>query len=134
MHSPVQSEPVPAAKVWTGRVISALVIIFLLFDSVSKIMKMANVVEQSAKLGFDATAVVQIGVILLICTVLYIIPRTAILGAILLTGYLGGAVCTSLRAGAPLPLILFPFVFGVIVWVPLYLRESRLRALIPVTS
>jgi hypothetical protein len=133
MEPSSQMAPISPAALWTSRILGALVVIFLLFDSISKIMKMANVVEQSAKLGFDATMIFQIGVILLVCTVLYIIPRTAILGAILLTGYLGGALCTNLRSGAPLPLILFPFVFGVIVWVPLYLRDSRLRVLIPLS-
>jgi len=120
---------------WTGRVITALVVLFLVFDGVTKVMKVPAIIEASARLGFSANLIVAIGVTLLVCTAIYVIPRTSVLGAILLTGYLGGAVVTNLRAGSPLfSLALFPAYFGVLVWAGLYLRNDRLRALIPFCS
>ena len=98
----------------------ALVVLFLLFDSITKIMKVSAVVEASAQLGVNESQLVGIGIVLLICTVLYVIPQTAILGAILLTGYLGGAVLTHLRVGDPW---FFPIIIGVVAWVALGLRQ-----------
>jgi hypothetical protein len=122
-------------SLWGGRVMSALVVLFLVFDGVTKVLKVAPVMEASARLGFPARLIVGIGALLLACTILYVIPQTSILGAILLTGYLGGAVVTNLRAGSPLfSESLFPVYFGVFVWAGLYLREPRLHALIPLRS
>ena len=129
------TETVVAPKkgmIWTGRILSALVVLFLIFDGVTKVMKVRMVTEAMAPLGLPVSLTVPIGVILLACTVLYVIPSTAILGAILLTGYLGGAVMIQLRVGNPLySQTLFPVYFGVLLWLGVYLREARLRALVP---
>jgi hypothetical protein len=91
VQSLTQAGPVSKGRLWTGRIITALVVLFLLFDSITKVMKVRAVMEASAQLGYPANAIFTIGIILLVCTVFYIIPQTAVLGAILLTGYLGGA-------------------------------------------
>ena len=113
---------------WTGRIISALVILFLLIDSVGKIVKLAPYLEGTVKVGYPASLVVPLGIVLLICTVVYAIPQTSVLGAILLTGYLGGATATHVRVGQP---FWFPVMMGVLLWAALFLREERLRVLIP---
>lgn len=113
---------------WTGRVLSALPVLLLLFSAAMKLSRAPQVQQGFAKFGFDARLLVPIGVIELLCTVLYVIPGTAMLGAVLLAGYLGGAVVTELRGGgtwAP------PLVLGVLVWAGLWLRDARLRALLP---
>jgi hypothetical protein len=122
-------------KLWAGRIMSALPVLFLIFDSVIHIMKPAPVREGFAKLGYSLSLAVPLGIIELICLVLYVIPRTSVLGAALLTGYLGGAVATNLRAGAPLfSNVLFPVYLGVLLWGGLYLRDERLRAVFPVRT
>jgi hypothetical protein len=113
---------------WTGRIISALVILFLVADSVGKVMKFAPYLEGTVRVGYPASLVVPLGIVLLICTVVYAIPITSVLGAILLTGYLGGATATHVRVGQP---FWFPVMMGVLLWAALFLREERLRALIP---
>ena len=116
---------------WAGRIISALAVLFLLFDGLIKVMKAPFAVEATIQLGFPASVVFGIGAVLLVCTLLYAIPRTSIVGAILLTGYLGGAVASNVRAGTPLfSNVLFPVYFGVLVWGGLFLRDRRLRVLI----
>jgi hypothetical protein len=135
MPSATQTAPVSKKKLWTGRIISTLVVLFLVFDSVLKFIKPPAVVEASAHLGLPMSLAVTLGIVLLSCTALYVIPLTSILGAILLTGYLGGAVATHLRAGDPLfSHVLFPTYLGVLLWLGLYLREDRLRALLPLRS
>jgi len=123
----------PLSKgLWAGSIVSALVALMLLADSVSKIMKAAPVLKAQAELGFPDSQTVGIGLILFICTLVYAIPRTSILGAILLTGYLGGAVAVKLRIGDSLfGQVLFPVYLGVMLWSGLFLREDCLRALIP---
>jgi hypothetical protein len=122
-------------RLWAGRIISALVVLFLIFDGVTKVMKVPAVMEATARIGFPANLIPGIGILLLACTAVYVIPRTSILGAILLTGYLGGAVVTNLRAGSSLfGETLFPVYFGVFVWAGLYLRDERLHALIPLRA
>ena len=114
-----------------GWVLTALVTLFLLFDSVTKLMQLPMVVEATEQMGFPASTVPVIGGTLLACLVLYLVPRTAVLGAVLLTGYLGGAVCAQLRIEAPLfGNLLFPVYTGVLVWLGLYLRSAALRALV----
>ena len=126
------TKQVSKTSLWAGRIISAVVVLFLVFDGVTKVMKVAPVMEASKRLGFPANLIVAIGTVLLSCTAIYVIPRTSILGAILLTGYLGGAIVTNLRAGSPLfSETLFPIYFGIFVWGGLYLRDLQLRALIP---
>ena len=122
-------------SLWAGRIISALVVLFLIFDGVTKVMKVPAVMEATARIGFPANLIPAIGILLLACTAVYVIPRTSILGAILLTGYLGGAVVTNLRAGSSLfGETLFPVYFGVFVWAGLYVRDERLHALIPLRA
>jgi len=119
---------------WTSRVISGLVVLFMLFDSITKIIKIPQVIDATVKVGFPASTVVPIGITLLVCVILYIIPQTSVLGAILLVGYLGGAVSTDVRAGQPVFNSVFAITFGVLTWLGLYLREPRLRALVPFKS
>jgi hypothetical protein len=117
------------SQVWTGRVLSGLVSAFFVMDGVMKLLKPAPVVQATLQLGYPESTIIGIGVVLLVCTVLYLVPRTSALGAILLTGYLGGAVASQLRVGATWFNILFAVVFGCVVWAGLYLRDSRLRSL-----
>jgi hypothetical protein len=131
MQSPTQVAPVSTKALWAGRILSALAVLFLLFDGVTKIMKVAPVLQASAQLGYPVSLIVSIGAVLLICTGIYAIPRTSVLGAILLTGYLGGAVASQARIGNPLFETLFPIIFGALIWAGIFLREDRLRALIP---
>ncbi|MHB8753441.1 MAG: DoxX family protein [Candidatus Acidiferrales bacterium] len=131
MPSAIPSAPVSKSMLWCGRIVSALVVLFLLFDGVTKVMKVPAVMQAAARLGFPANLLQTVGIILLACTAVYVIPRTSTLGAILLTGYLGGATVTNVRANDPVFETLFPVIFGVLVWGGLYLREERLRALIP---
>jgi hypothetical protein len=119
-----------SAALWIGRVIGALGVLFLAFDGAMKLVQPAPVVEASSRLGFSGASLVAIGVVLLVSTLLYVIPRTAVLGAVLLTGYLGGAVATHVRSGDPAFPILFPVIFGTLLWVSLYLRSERLRAFV----
>ncbi len=127
-----EANPVSKTKLWAGRVISALVVLFLLFDSITKLMRVDAVMKATVRIGYPASVIPIIGLILLICTIIYVIPYTSILGAVLLTGYLGGAVATNLRIGNPLfSNTLFPVYFGILVWGGLFLRERRLRSLLP---
>jgi hypothetical protein len=118
---------------WAGWVISSLVLLFLLFDGVSKVMLIAPVVEATKQLGYPENLVRPLGVIVLICAVLYAVPRTAILGGIVLTGFLGGAIASHIRLQDPLLThVLFGLYVGLLAWGGLYLRDDRVRALIPV--
>lgn len=122
----------PTAKSsFAGRVLSILIVLFMLFDGISKVMKPASVVEGFTKAGWPASLVIAVGVIAVACAVLYAIPRTSILGAILLTGYLGGATASNLRIGLPMIVVFAPVILGVLVWIALFLREPRLRVLVP---
>jgi hypothetical protein len=116
---------------WAGRVLSALPAAFLLVDAVMKLVKPAVVVEATVALGYPETLIVPLGIVLLACTVLYAIPSSAVLGAIALTGYLGGAVATHVRVGGEVFPVVFPVILGVLLWGGLYLRDERLRSLIP---
>ena len=117
-------------KLWTGRILSALGILFLLFDSVIHLMVIQPVVDAFKQLGYPVDVAVPLGIIELVCLIIYVIPRTSILGAVLLTGYLGGAVATQVRVSAPLfSTELFPIYIGVLIWGGLYLRDERLRTL-----
>ena len=129
MQSDVTVPAVSTKALWTGRVISGLLVLFLLFDSVVKFFPIPPVVEAFQRLGYSPSLATWLGATLLTCTILYVIPRTSVLGAILLTAYLGGATATHVRADDP---FLFPVVFGVLAWLGLYLRDVRLRVLVPV--
>jgi DoxX-like family len=123
---------VPRRTFWAGRVVSALPALFLLVDAVMKLVKPAPVVEATLALGYPESVILGLGIVLLACTLLYLIPRTAVLGAILLTGYLGGAVATHVRVGSPLLThSLFPVYVALLVWGSPLPRDDRLRALIP---
>ena len=119
------------SALWTGRVLSGLGSMFLLFDAIMKLFKPRFVVDATVQLGYPESAIVGIGVALLISTVLYLVPRTAILGAVLLTGYLGGAVATHVRVGGPAFNIVFPVIFGALLWAGIWLRDRRVRNLLP---
>lgn len=133
MQIGVQTTPNSSKKlIWTGRVFSGVVVLFLLFDSIGKLMQAAPVVKGTAELGFSSSVVFPLGLVLLVCTLLYAIPRTSVLGAILLTGYLGGAVAVQVRVGHPLlGFVMFPVYVGILQWGGLFLRDDRIRALIP---
>jgi len=135
MQSATQIAPASKKRVWTGRIISALVVLFLLFDSAIKLMKLPPAVEGTARLGYPVTLVLPIGLVLLICVVIYVIPSTSVVGAILLTGYLGGAVASNVRIGNPLfGYVLFPVYVAVLLWTGLLLRDDQLRELVPLRS
>lgn len=111
-----------------GWIISGLLILFFLWDACMKFYKPGIVVKTTTELGYPESVITPLGIILLVCTVLYTVPRTAFIGAILLTGYLGGAVATHLRVSAPLfSNTLFPVYFGILVWLGLYLRSARFK-------
>jgi hypothetical protein len=111
---------------------SSLPALFLLVDGAMKLVRPEVVVKTTMDLGYAESVILPLGVVLLACTILYLIPWTAVLGAILLTGYLGGAVATHVRAGQGPFEILFPVLFGALLWGGLVLRDNRLRALVPV--
>ena len=133
MESNTQT-PVSNGRLWGGRIMSWLPALFLLIDGVMKLFKPAIVVEATVKLGYPENTILPIGIVLTVCTILYLIPRTAVLGAILLTGYLGGAVATHVRVGEGLFPVSFPIIFGVLLWGGLYLRNTRLCSLIPISQ
>jgi hypothetical protein len=118
--------------IWTGRVLSGLAIVFLLFDAAIKLVPLDVVITTSRELGIPTELARTLGVLTLACTVLYAIPRTSVLGAILLTAYMGGAIYTHVRAGSPpFTHTLFGVYLAVLIWGGLYLRDERVRALIP---
>jgi uncharacterized membrane protein YphA (DoxX/SURF4 family) len=128
MRSDTQTAPVSKKMLWAGRIMSALPVLMLLVSGVMKLIKPASVVEGFTRLGYPESLAVAIGILELSCTVLYLIPRTSILGAIFLTAYLGGATTTHVRIGEP---FFMPIILGVLLWGGLLLRDDRLRALIP---
>lgn len=109
-------------------ILGSLLVLFLLVDAAGKILRLAPYVEGTAKVGYPDGCLVPLGIVLLASTILYVVPRTAILGAVLLTGYLGGATATHVRMEQP---FIFPVVFGILLWGCLYLRDERVRALLP---
>ena len=128
LTSPGLTRVPPSNKlVWTGRVLSWLVVAFMLFDGAVKLVPIEPVLEAMGRLGYPLGIARQLGVLLLCCTALYVVPRTQLLGAVLLTAYLGGATATHVRSGDP---FWFPIVMGVLIWAGLGLREPRLRALL----
>lgn len=131
-RSDAHTAAISKGRLWTGRTMSALPALFLFMDGIGKLVKPAPVVEGTVQLGYPESVLLGLGLVLITCTVLYVIPRTAVLGAILLTGYLGGAIATHVRVASPLfSHMLFPVYVAVLIWGGLYLRDERLRALIP---
>jgi hypothetical protein len=126
----IESTGVSLRRIWASRILTALSVLFLLMDGGMKLFKPPFVVEATARLGYPESTIVGIGVTLLVCTVLYLIPRTAFLGAILLTAYLGGAVASNVRAGTPLFNMVFPMLFGAMAWASLVLRDKRLESIL----
>ena len=117
--------------VWTGRIISAIPVLFLLFDSVIKLLNIQPVTDSFKQLGYSPRIAIGIGILELICLITYLVPRTSTLGAIILTGYLGGAVATHVRVASPLfSHTLFPVYVGLLLWVGLLLRDEKSRVLL----
>lgn len=132
MQQPGQHPTTSTAAQRTGLVLAAIAVLFLLVDGVTKVMLVQPVVESMAELGYPTGSGRGIGLLLLCCLTIYVVPRTAILGAVLLTGYLGGAIATHVRVESPLfSHTLFPAYVGILVWAGLYLRDARLRELLP---
>jgi hypothetical protein len=120
------------AMLWAGWVMSGVTVVFMLFDGISKLALERHVVEATTKIGYPEGVIRPLGMVILTCTILYAIPRTAIFGAILLTGFLGGAVASKVRLEDPLfGSILFGVYLGILAWGGLYLRDDRIRALLP---
>jgi hypothetical protein len=118
-------------RLWVGRIISAVPVLFLTLDAVIKLMKVPAVVEAFGRLGVPLSLAPGIGILALICTAVYVVPRTTVLGAVLLTGYLGGAVATQLRAQSGVFEVIFPIIIAALVWGGLFLRDDRLGAFLP---
>jgi len=131
MESSMQSSGVSGAALWTGRIFTGVVVLFLLFDSIMKLIKPPFIVEANRQLGYPEHLIIPIAIALLVCVILYMIPATAVLGAILLTGYMGGAVATHVRVDSGVVNIAFSVVFGILVWAGLFFREPRLQSLLP---
>ena len=121
-----QAATVSTAALWAGRIVTVLVLAFLTFDGVAKILKIAPVMKASEQLGLSPETTVGIGIVLVACSAIYAVPQTAVLGAILLTAHLGGATAIHVRAGSGAFPVVFSIAFGVLVWVGLVLREPRL--------
>jgi len=130
MESSTPTSPVSKKILWTSRIMSTVPVLMLLFSAAMKLAHPPQLDEGFAHLGVPISLALGLGILELACTIIYVIPRTAVLGAILLTGYLGGAIITHMRIGEAAYLHV---VFGVLIWGGLYLRDPRLRALIPFT-
>ena len=123
MQSAIQTTPVPQWKIWAGRITSALPVLLLLFSGAMKLVKSASVIQGLAHFGYPESFALGIGILELACTVIYVIPRTSVLG-----GYLGGASATNVRVGDS---FVIPVILAVLAWAGLFLRDDRLRTLIP---
>jgi hypothetical protein len=125
--SPATTSPVSR---WSSYIIGGLMVLFLIFDGVIKVLQLAPAIEATVALGYPATVVLPLGIVELLCLAVYLFPRTAPLGAVLLTGYLGGAVATHLRNGSPVFSLIFPVILGALLWLSLWLRDGRTRTLL----
>jgi hypothetical protein len=133
-HTGTTANPVSKGQLWTGRVLGIIAVLFIIFDGVLKIICPAPVVQSSAQLGYSPALMPGIGIVLLAFMLVYVIPRTSVLGAALLTGYLGGAVASMVRIHAPTFELIFPFLFAIILWASLWLRNPQLRTVFPLLS
>lgn len=132
MQSTLEKAPFIDARLWTGRTMTGIAILFLAVDSVVKVIGFAAAAEGTVRLGYPATALLPIGIIELACVFVYMVPRTSAFGAVLLTGYLGGAIATHVRVESPLfTHVLFPIYVAALVWGGLFLRDEQLRKVIP---
>ena len=120
----------PRKMILSGRILTVLTALFMLMDGVMKIVKPAQVLEANVRLAYPVSTLSGIGIALIVCTVIYLVPRTSLLGAVLLTGYLGGAVASNVRAGSGLFETIFPVLFAAVVWAGPWLRDRRLRSLL----
>jgi len=132
-HSAVRATR-SSKRLWIGRTLTAIPILFLTLDAIIKLVKVAPVVEAFGRLGVPLSLASGIGTLALVCTAVYAVPRTAVLGAVLLTGYLGGAVATQVRAGSGAFEVIFPIIIAALVWGGLFLRDDRLRAFLPLRA
>jgi DoxX-like protein len=132
MQSATQTAPVSKKALWAGRIVSALPVLLMVFGGTFGLLKPAAAMPGFVHFGYPERVLLPICIVEIVCAVLYAIPRTSVLGAILLTGYLGGATATHVRLGDPL--FVAPVILGVLIWGGLYLREGRLRGLIPLRS
>jgi hypothetical protein len=132
MQTDTQVPPVSKKVIWTGRIISALPVLMMVFSGTMKLMKGPGVVKAFGDLGYQPYLIVPLGFVEIGCVILYLIPRTSVLGAIFMTGYLGGAVATHARMSDPM--FVAPFILGTLVWLGLLLREPRLRPLLPLRN
>jgi len=128
----MQSAPISKGALWTGRILSAIPVLLLLTSATAKLLKPPPVLLGFAQLGYSESIILKLAIIELAFTAIYLIPRTSVFGAILLTAYLGGATATHARVGDPA--FVGPVLTGVLLWLGLYLREQRLRALVPLRS
>jgi DoxX-like family len=131
MQSDTQPPHVSKGMLRAGWIVSVLPSLFLLVDGIMKLVKPPIVVEATVRLGYPESVILGLGIVLLICTILYLIPLTSVLGAILLTGYLGGAVASHVRVQGGLFPVSFPIILSVLLWGGLFWRDGRLRELIP---
>jgi hypothetical protein len=118
-------------RVWAGRILHGLVILFLIMDVVMKLLRMQPAIDATIRLGFKPDAVFTIGLIGLACLIVYVIPRTTLIGALLWTSYLGGAVAIQMRAGSSVFETTFPIYVGIVMWLGLWLRDARVNRLLP---
>ena len=130
MQSATLAAPASRGRIWTGRVLTALIALFMLMDAIMHLVQPTPVTEAFARIGVPEHLSVGIGVLALVCVAISLIPRTAVIGTILLTAYLGGATAIQVRAGSTLFEVLFPGILGAILWTGLALRNDRVRALI----
>jgi hypothetical protein len=126
----------PSRKaIWSGRILSGLAVLFLLFDATFKLLQFPAALQGTAELGYPTGVVFPLGVVQLVCLAVYLVPRTSVLGAVLWTGYLGGAIATHVRVGQPVfSHVLFPVYVATFLWAGLWLRDARLRAVLPVRA
>ena len=123
------------STVWTGRTLTAVAVLFLIFDATVKLLQLTLAVDATAQLGFKASVLVPLGIIEALCLAAYLVPQTSVAGAILWTGYLGGAVAVQLRVGNPLfSNVLFPVYVAALLWGGLWLRRAQLRAVVPLMT
>jgi hypothetical protein len=132
MDSATQAAPISKGALWTGRILSTIPVLLLLTSATAKILKPPPVLQGFAQLGYSESIILKLAIIELTFTAIYLIPRTAVFGAILLTAYLGGATATHARVNDPA--VVGPILTGVMLWLGLYLRDQRLRSLVPLRS
>ncbi len=130
--TPAQAPGVSSKALWAGRILSGLAVLFLTFDASMKLLASPEAVEGTTSLGYPASVLFGLGVVQVLCLIADVVPRTALLGAILWTGYLGGAIATHVRVGNPLfSHVLFPIYIAAFIWAGLWLRDPRVRAVFP---